>query len=36
MFDLTEGLIKRGYTNKQIKGILGQNFKRAFTEIWAD
>ncbi len=36
MFDLTEGLIKRGYSNKHIKGILGQNFKRAFTEIWAN
>ena len=35
MFDLTEGLIRRGYTNDGIEGILGGNFKRVLTEIWA-
>jgi len=35
MFDLTEGLVRRGYTNAQIQGILGGNFRRALSEIWA-
>ncbi len=34
MFDLTEALIKRKYTNDQILGILGGNFKRVLKEIW--
>jgi membrane dipeptidase len=34
MFDLTEGLIRRKYTDQEIKGILGGNFIRALTEIW--
>ena len=34
MFDLTEGLIRRGYTDDSIEGILGGNFKRVLTEIW--
>lgn len=34
VFDLTEGLIRRGYSNDQIRGILGNNFKRALTDIW--
>ena len=34
MFDLTEGLIRRGYTDRDIEGILGGNFKRVLGEIW--
>lgn len=34
MFDLTEGLIRRKYTDAQIEGILGGNFQRVFAQIW--
>lgn len=34
MFDLTEGLIRRRYTDAQIRGILGGNFQRVLGEIW--
>ena len=34
MFDLTEGLIRRKYTDAQIEGILGGNFRRVLGEIW--
>ena len=34
MFDLTEGLIRRKYTDSQIEGILGGNFKRVLSQIW--
>ncbi len=34
MFDLTEGLIRRKYRDKDIEGILGGNFKRALAQIW--
>lgn len=34
MFDLTEGLIRRKYTDADIKGILGGNFKRVLSQIW--
>ncbi len=34
MFDLTEGLIRRKYTDAQIEGILGANFVRVLTTIW--
>lgn len=34
MFDLTEGLIRRNYTDKDIEGILGGNFKRVLSQIW--
>lgn len=34
MFDLTEGLIRRKYTDSDIKGILGGNFMRVLKEIW--
>ena len=33
-FDLTEGLIRRGYTDDHIRGILGGNFARVLKEIW--
>ena len=34
MFDLTEALIRRGYTDDHIRGILGGNFQRVLGEIW--
>jgi membrane dipeptidase len=34
MFDLTEGLIRRKYTDADIELILGGNFKRVLTQIW--
>jgi membrane dipeptidase len=35
MYDLTEALIRRGYGDDHIRAILGENFKRALSEIWA-
>jgi len=34
MFDLTEGLIRRKYSDSDIEGILGGNFKRVLSQIW--
>lgn len=34
MYDLTEGLIRRGYGDGDIAAILGGNFIRALGEIW--
>ena len=34
MYDLTDGLIRRKYTDDQILGILGGNFRRVLSEIW--
>src|SRR5688572_17486597 len=34
MFDLTEGLIRRKYSDAEIEGVLGGNFIRALSEIW--
>jgi membrane dipeptidase len=34
MFDLTEALIRRGYSDDHIRGILGGNFARVLKEIW--
>jgi membrane dipeptidase len=34
IYDLTEGLVRRGYTKDQIELILGGNFRRALGEIW--
>jgi len=34
MFDLTEGLIRRRYSDSDIQGILGGNFKRVLSQIW--
>jgi membrane dipeptidase len=34
MFDLTEGLIRRKYSDTEIEGILGGNFERVLTQIW--
>ena len=35
MFDVTEGLIRRKYSDSEIIGVLGGNFKRVLSEIWA-
>ena len=35
MFDLTEGLIRRKYSDSEIAGILGGNFERVLTQIWS-
>ena len=34
MFDLTEGLIRRKYSDAEIEGVLGGNFIRVLGEIW--
>ncbi|HET9266015.1 MAG TPA: membrane dipeptidase [Vicinamibacterales bacterium] len=34
VFDLTEGLIRRKYSDRDIELILGGNFKRVLTDIW--
>ena len=34
VYDLTEGLIRRKYSDDNIRGILGGNFRRVLTEIW--
>ena len=35
IYELTEGLIRRGYTDEHIGLILGGNFQRALREIWS-
>lgn len=34
VFDLTEGLLRRNYSQRNIELILGGNFQRALGEIW--
>ncbi len=34
VFDLTEGLIRRGYSDADIRLVLGDNFRRVLKEIW--
>jgi membrane dipeptidase len=34
MFDLTEGLIRRKYSDSDIQGILGGNFARVLKQTW--
>ena len=34
IYDLTEGLVRRAYTDRNIELILGGNFQRALCEIW--
>jgi len=34
IYDLTEGLIRRGYSDNAIRLTLGGNFRRALTGIW--
>ena len=35
MFDLTEGFIRRKYSDGEIQGILGGNLSRVLGQIWA-
>jgi membrane dipeptidase len=35
MFDLTEALIRRKYSDAEIRGVLGGNFERVLGQIWA-
>ncbi len=35
IFDLTEGLIRRGYSDQDIAGVLGGNFRRVLATIWS-
>ncbi len=35
MFDLTDGLISRGYSDEEIKMILGGNAARVLSQIWS-
>lgn len=35
IFDLTEGLVRRNYSARNIELILGGNFQRALDQIWA-
>lgn len=34
MYDVTEGLIRRKYTDAEILGVLGGNFRRVLADIW--
>ncbi len=34
VFDITEGLIRRGWSDADIRGVLGGNFRRVLEEIW--
>lgn len=33
-FDIADGLIRRGYSDSDIEGVLGGNFQRVLTQIW--
>ena len=35
IYDLTEGLVRRNYSDRHIQLILGGNFQRALSQIWA-
>jgi membrane dipeptidase len=35
IYNLTEGLVRRGYTDRTIRLILGGNFRRALDAIWS-
>ncbi len=35
MYDLAEGLIRRKYSDDEIRGILGGNFARVLKQLWA-
>ncbi|PCI32506.1 MAG: dipeptidase [Alphaproteobacteria bacterium] len=34
IFDLTDGLLQRGYSDEEIRLVLGGNFKRVLGDIW--
>jgi membrane dipeptidase len=35
VYDIAEGLIRRGYSDADIRGVLGLNFKRMLEETWS-
>ena len=35
VYDIAEGLIRRGYSDADIRGILGLNFKRMLEQTWS-
>jgi membrane dipeptidase len=35
VFEIAEGLLRRGYSQADVAGILGGNFQRALTRIWS-
>ena len=35
IYAITDGLIRRGYSDDDIRGVLGLNFKRALDEAWS-
>src|SRR6185312_13316435 len=35
IFDVTEGLVRRNYSDRNIELIIGGNFRRALADIWA-
>jgi Zn-dependent dipeptidase, microsomal dipeptidase homolog len=35
LFDLTDGLIRRGYSDADIESVLGGNFRRVLGKIWS-
>jgi membrane dipeptidase len=35
VFDLTEGLIRRGFDDREIALMLGGNFKRVLSDLWS-
>jgi membrane dipeptidase len=36
MYDLTEGLIRRKYSDANIEAILGGNWRRVLATIWGN
>ena len=34
IYELTEGLVRRNYSSRNIELILGGNFQRALSEMW--
>ena len=34
VFELTDGLLRRGFSDAAVQGVLGGNFQRALTDIW--
>jgi len=36
MPNLTKGLVVRGYSDPEVKGIIGENFFRLFKKVWRD
>src|SRR2546425_9970280 len=35
VYDIAEGLIRRGYSDADVRGVLGLNFKRMLEETWS-